>query len=256
MNLAATFLLILGTASAFAPLSPSPRQSVAVSETQADLKELGVKLNPVVNFFDPINLSETNFWDQGEEASIGWLRQAEIKHGRVAMMAFAGYCVQSNWHWPWAMTTAGDPFPSTDLSPEQQWDAIPEAAKWQIIVLAGAFEVWDETVGLREGEGSHYMRGGRPGDYPSFSRFREDVHFVFDLYDPFGFNKKMSEEKKETRLAMEINNGRLAMLGIFGFLAADKVPGSVPLLDSWGVTIPYEGATMAPFASDFSLFGN
>merc|ERR1740139_614879 len=31
-----------------------------------------------------------------------------------------------------------------------------------------------ETVGLREGEGSHYMRGGRPGDYPSFSRFRDD----------------------------------------------------------------------------------
>merc|ERR1712160_92985 len=60
--------------------------------------------------------------------------------GRVAMMAFSGFCVQSNWHWPWAMTTAGDPFPSTNLSPEAQWDAIPEAAKWQIILLAGTFE--------------------------------------------------------------------------------------------------------------------
>merc|ERR1711957_532025 len=180
------------------------------------------------------------------EASIGFIRQAEIKHGRVAMMAFSGFCVQSNWHWPWAMTTAGDPFPSTDLSPEAQWDAIPEAAKWQIILLAGAFEVWDETVGLREGEGSHYMRGGRPGDYPSFSRFRDDVHFVFDLYDPFGFSKKMSEEKKERRLAM---------IGIFGFLAADKVPGSVPLLEQWGAVIPYDGATMAPFEANFSIFG-
>mmetsp|Transcript_39530 Transcript_39530/g.77219 ORF Transcript_39530/g.77219 Transcript_39530/m.77219 type:complete len:256 (+) Transcript_39530:206-973(+) len=246
--------LLAGSVTAFAPQQAS-RATTSMHETKDDLKILAEAQNPVVKFFDPINLSEQDFWDQGEEASIGFIRQAEIKHGRVAMMAFSGFCVQSNWHWPWAMTTAGDPFPSTDLSPEAQWDAIPEAAKWQIILLAGAFEVWDETVGLREGEGSHYMRGGRPGDYPSFSRFREDVHFVFDLYDPFGFSKKMSEEKKERRLAMEINNGRLAMIGIFGFLAADKVPGSVPLLEQWGAVIPYDGATMAPFEANFSIFG-
>ena len=44
---------------------------------------------------------------------------------------------------------------------------------------------------------------------------------------------------------MEINNGRLAMIGIMGFLAAEKVPGSVPFLD--GIVAPYSGDVMAPF---------
>ena len=51
---------------------------------------------------------------------------------------------------------------------------------------------------------------------------------------------------------MEVNNGRLAMLGIFGFLVADKLPGAVPLLD--GIAIPYAGDPMVPFEGQFSYF--
>ena len=57
--------------------------------------------------------------------------------------------------------------------------------------------------------------------------------------------RQMSPEKKAERLLMEINNGRLAMIGIMGFLAAEKVPGSVPFLD--GLVAPYSGDVMAPF---------
>merc|ERR1712161_84982 len=169
----------------------------------------------------------------------------------MGMAAFVGYCVQSNFVWPWANTLAGDAFPSTDLSPEQQWDALPGPARWQIIFVIGLLELWDECGGGGDNARPHYMRGGRPGDYPTFQNFRDDVHFVLDLYDPFGLFKKMSAEKKERRLLMEINNGRLAMLGIFGFLAADKVPGSVPSLND--IAIPYDGNVMAPFIADFSL---
>eukprot|EP00540_Astrosyne_radiata_P005530 CAMPEP_0116840392 /NCGR_PEP_ID=MMETSP0418-20121206/10326_1 /TAXON_ID=1158023 /ORGANISM="Astrosyne radiata, Strain 13vi08-1A" /LENGTH=83 /DNA_ID=CAMNT_0004470667 /DNA_START=21 /DNA_END=272 /DNA_ORIENTATION=- len=82
--------------------------------------------------------------------------------------------------------------------------------------------------------------------------FRDNVHFVLDLYDPFSLSKSKSEEKKERGLIAEINNGRLAMLGIFGFLSADTIPGSVPALS--GIATPYEGNPMIPFEGQFSYF--
>ncbi len=62
----------------------------------------------------------------------------------------------------------------------------------------------------------------------------------------------MSEETKERRLKAELNNGRLAQLGIFGFLCADTIPGSVPALN--GIAIPYDGDVMQPFEGQFSYF--
>ena len=53
---------------------------------------------------------------------------------------------------------------------------------------------------------------------------------------------------QERGLLVEINNGRLAMIGIFGFLAESKIPGSVPALS--GLIKPYAGEYMAPFTSD------
>jgi len=96
------------------------------------------------------------------------------------------------------------------------------------------------------------MKGRQPGKYPSFQPFRDSVHPILDLYDPFGFNKNMSPETKERRLIAELNNGRLAQIGIFGFLCADKIAGSVPLLVP--IAKPYAGEVMAPLAADFSYF--
>merc|ERR1711988_1099729 len=67
------------------------------------------------------------------------------------------------------------------------------------------------------------------------------------LFDPFGFQKGMSPEKKEKSLIAEINNGRLAMLGIMAFVAESKVPGAVPALS--GLIKPYAGEVMAPFSA-------
>jgi len=78
------------------------------------------------------------------------------------------------------------------------------------------------------------------------------ILFIIDLYDPFGFSKNKSEEKKERGLVAELNNGRLAQLGIFGFLCADKIPGSVPALND--IAIPYAGDPMIPFEGQFSYF--
>lgn len=71
------------------------------------------------------------------------------------------------------------------------------------------------------------MRGGKPGAFPKFSEHKDLVpHPVpFNLFDPFGLSNKKSDAKKERGLISEINNGRLAMIGIFGFMAEQKVSG-------------------------------
>ena len=60
-------------------------------KNQEDMRALAIKLNPVVGFWDPLNIVNE---DTAPE-TIGWFRHAEIKHGRVAMAAFIGYTVQS-----------------------------------------------------------------------------------------------------------------------------------------------------------------
>jgi len=235
----------------------------------ASLKSYAKQLNPVVGYFDPLKLAEAEFWSSGYEAnslftpqqgvsvnerSISWLRHAEIKHGRIAMFAFVGWCVQSNFHVPWSITLDGsNPSFAAGLSPPEQWDALPEFAKYQIIGVIAFLEFWGEGGGISLGKdgkwssrgGPHYtLKEGLPGQYPPFNAF--PVHPVpLNLYDPFNWSAKLSEEKAAKGLRAEINNGRLAMIGIFGFMAESKLGGSVPLLD--GLVKHYDGNYMIPY---------
>jgi len=241
---AAIALALAATASAFAPVKDAARTSVAVQESVADLEVLAKKLNPVIGFYDPINLSAAEFWGTSNESTIGFLRHAEIKHGRVAMFAFVGYCAHANgFKFPWAMQMDGTPFPS-ETNPPALWDAISDSAKWQILSVIAFLEFWSE---LSTSDHKHYMDGGKPGDFPDFTSGPEGIpHPVpFNFYDPFKFSAKRPAEDKERGLLVEINNGRLAMLGIFGFVSEAKVEGSVPVLK--GIIQHYDGEIMAPF---------
>ena len=55
----------------------------------------------------------------------------------------------------------------------------------------------------------------------------------------------MSAEKRATSLLAEVNNGRLAMIGIMSIMAAQKVEGSVARARR--LIKPYAGDVMAPF---------
>ena len=66
-------------------------------------------------------------------------------------------------------------------------------------------------------------------------------------FRPFGADTRSEEAKAKGRV-VEINNGRLAMIGLFGFVSEAMVPGSVPALT--GLIKPYAGDVMAPFASN------
>merc|ERR1719285_1401632 len=99
------------------------------------LKDQAKALNPVIGYFDPLNRAEGEFWGDSTEATIGFLRESEIKHGRIAMFGFVGYIVHANGiHWPWKGPWDSIP---TDISPQEMWDLTPEAAKWQIILTIG-----------------------------------------------------------------------------------------------------------------------
>lgn len=245
----AGLLSLIGSAAAFTtPAAPAFKSTTALSETKADLEALAKELNPIVGFYDPLNLAEADFWGAGNEATIGFLRHAEIKHGRVAMFAFVGYIVHANGiKFPWAMQMDGSPFPS-ETNPPALWDAVSDDAKWQIFSLIAFLEFWSE---LSTPEHKHYMAGGKPGDFPDFRYGGDDgiPHPVpFNFYDPFGLSKNKSEESKARGLKAEINNGRLAQLGIFGFLCEQTIPGSVPALS--GIVQPYSGEVMAPFTEN------
>jgi hypothetical protein len=228
-----------------------------------DLESLAEELNPVVGYWDPLNLGSAEFWGQSNDATVGFLRHAELKHGRVAMAAFVGFCLQSNdIVFPWKLT--GD-ISFSDIAaaggPPEQWDALPTAAKLQILFFIGFLEVWSENSGALEKDGNaHYMRGGVPGKFPGFNGNSESgqwiqqgtvPHPTLNLYDPFGLNSGRSREELDKSLLAEINNGRLAQIGIFGMLSASKgliVPG----LDGLGLA-PYRGEYMAPFTAADSI---
>merc|ERR1712151_891864 len=229
------------------------RSSDVRMETLDDLKAMAVKQNPVVGYFDPLNLAEGEFWGQSNEATIGWLRHAEIKHGRVAMAGFVGYCLHENGiHWPWKLSTSLPDYSSFQgLSAPAVWDATPQSGRLQILLIIGFFEFWSESSYVLKADGtSHYMRGGKPGYFPTFKEIPHPV--PLNLFDPFGFTKKLSDEQKAKKLNAEVNNGRLAMLGLMSLISEAKVPGAVPALA--GLIKKYDGQPMAPFnENDVSL---
>ena len=160
------------------------------------------------------------------------------------MAAFVGYIVQSNFVLPWSLTLGGVAHPGLDLSPPEQWDALPTAAKVQIIAFVGFLEWYSELSD--NDNGMHYTKGGKPGQYPTFDNIPHNV--PFNLFDPFKLSTRKTPEQKERGLLIELNNGRLAQLGIFGFLCEQTIPGSVPALT--GIVKPYLGEVMAPFSAE------
>merc|ERR1719217_1032339 len=221
------------------PLTPcyaSKQEMAALAEANPDF------LGKSLGLWDPLNCLDFDFWDLGNEETIGYLRHAEIKHGRVAMAAFLGYCVQSTpvVSGPHAVL----PFKGYEpgLTPPEQWDAIPLYGKLQILILVGMLESYGEITE------PHYTKGGLPGYYPPIKGQRPELKL--NLYDPLGW---FNEDKDKVRgRQVEINNGRLAMLGIFSFLAESKVPGAVPPLT--GLIPEYSGNYMVPFEGNFSIF--
>jgi len=207
---------------------------------------------PSKGFFDPLGVADLEFWNLGNEGTIGYIRHAEIKHGRVAMAGFLGFCVQStslvsgeHLFQPYSGYVAG-------CTPQEQWDNIPLYGKLQIVTLVGMLESYGEGAGSPEGY-VHYTKGGKPGYYPPI-KGKGGGQILLDLYDPLGWFPEKSEAELARGRISEIQNGRAAMIGILGFLSESAVPGSVPVLSSFPDFPHYSGDVMIPFSNDFSFF--
>lgn len=193
-----TLLALVGSTAAFAPASQQ-----GVSTQLAALGDMAGSTNPIKNF-DPLSLATV-----GSDETLAWFRAAELKHSRVAMLAFSGYVVQANgFHFPGDLAT-GISFESlSSIKPFDAWEAVPDAGKAQILGTIFIAELASES------QGTHYMKGGGTPEV------------VFPKFDFTGVDDAVMKTKK----SRELNNGRLAMIGIMSFIAASNIPGSVPAL--------------------------
>ena len=133
-------------------------------------------------------------------------------------------------------------------TPQAQWDNIPTVGKLQILTLIGMLESYGEGAGQPEGY-VHYTKGGQPGFYPEIKGKGFYLSPIqFNLWNPFdlpGGPSVLDAAGKQRGLFAEINNGRLAMIGLFSVLAESKVAGSNPQYKIFDITIPsYDGDIM------------
>mmetsp|Transcript_5962 Transcript_5962/g.15522 ORF Transcript_5962/g.15522 Transcript_5962/m.15522 type:complete len:215 (-) Transcript_5962:1055-1699(-) len=159
--------------------------------------------------FDPLGFSTVHALIKDSPEHFGvwpspqWLREAELKHGRMAMLAFTGACVQS----------AGYVFPGElggyYYESGIHWsDGIASAWKTnpvgliQIFIFIHMVETKFWPTGMWFGEGER-----APGD--------------------LGLNVGGKKDDPVQQLK-ELKNGRAAMIGMMALSAAHFIPGSVP----------------------------
>jgi len=213
MKSSITFLaLAVSSVSAFAPSKSSSK----ISATQIELTREEILASPntieLGKIYDPLGLSE-----MGSDETIAWFRHSEVKHGRVAMAAFVGWCATAGLglRFPGELAHGLD-FAAVPSQGFAAWDAVPGWGKAQMLLFAGLIEFHDEL--FYSVRGTHYMRGGIPGK-----------NMVPGLYDPFNLSAAKTEAQLARGRDVEIKNGRLAMVGIAGMYFANVIAGSVPL---------------------------
>eukprot|EP00960_Hanusia_phi_P031433 749283-Hanusia_phi.AAC.3 len=144
--------------------------------------------------FDPLGFSG--------KYDIKWLRESELKHGRVCMLASLGYIVQEFVHLPFEAT-------SNPVGSEAFYQ-VPAGGLWQIFAAIGAIE--------------HFSHNFKMSGSTMFSDGRTPGNFGFD---PLGFGKN-PQARARYELA-ELKNGRLAMLGFSGMIHGSFITGKGPI---------------------------
>jgi len=240
-----SLLCLAASVSAFAPSSSSTSSSRSTKSTSTSAATVVITtpvvapLHAYVDSAFGVSIETGNkvpplgrkiLEDAGPDG-VKWFQNAEIKHGRIAMVAVIGFWVQKlGVHFPlylgpsgsngfhpseahnWFLsTTTGMTFQDiAQASPLEAVSMVPEQGWAQILLVAG----WFECIAYQKqwaDEGEHI-----PGDYG---------------YDPLGFTKKeggIAGKEFESLRLKEIKNGRVAMLTIAAWVSNECIPGALP----------------------------
>merc|ERR1719273_2974970 len=218
-------LCLSGAAALVAPVAPAQRSTQLAAKSPACLNGVGetAPFGKNGNCWDPVGFTERT-----SDPLMLWYRAAELKHSRVAMLACTGWLVnQYQLYFPGELSS-GTTFSSLGKNPLEAWAATPYDGKVQILLAIGLAEFHSELGAPYK---KHYTSGGSfPGNQIARTPTGwQDVWGGKVLSIPY--SDADTEAKFLTQQNAELNNGRLAMIGIMGFSAAALVPGSVPALD-------------------------
>jgi len=228
---------LTGSAAAFAPSSPMGMSSTALrmsDETTATVEEPAVNNAPVVEetpltpavvaingwsadaalpcyglpgavsplgFFDPLGFSKNT-----DLNTVKRLREAEIMHGRVAMMATIGYLIGEST----PTITYGMDVHHTIAN--NQIPEIPGTVLFPFFLAINIAEALRASTGWVE-----------PGLGPLFSL--REKYYPGDIgFDPFGLKPKDGKAFANMQ-TKELSNGRLAMLAAAGMCVQEQVNG-------------------------------
>jgi len=192
-------LSIATAACAFnAPVVPSQMMR-SVAPVMSYETELGA--TGPLGYWDPLGLGKS-----ASPEKFARYRAVELKHGRIAMAATTGYIVQSFLRWPGYLSpSAGVKFADIPNG-IAGLKAVPTAGLLQILLFIGLME--GVTWKFYEGPWPGTVKG-TPGDVAG------------DLWVRYS-----DPEEKATKLNIELNNGRAAMMGSLGMLMHDHLLGT------------------------------
>lgn len=201
---------IAASASSFAPQQSAVLQTTALQAS--GFEEVGGVP------FDPLSLAKLGTGESFDTfpnmfPDVQFLQEAEIKHGRQAMLAWTGVWATHQGGMGLGMHIPGFPTEGDWTKALGAFASEQPAAFATILFLIAAAE--GESVGHT---GDNYR--GKSTKTPGDSGF-----------DILGLTKKLSPEAAERYKIVELKNGRAAMIAMASLFAFESIPGSVPLMD-------------------------
>jgi hypothetical protein len=219
---------LLTSAAAFAP-SKVAQTSTALNSDLLEVKTKVPCFGATPFGGEPVFIGE-NYWDKftteyGSEATGTFIRAAELKHGRSAMLGVLGFAFHKlgltlNNISPHEYLSVRENVKFADLaamSPLEAVHNIPADGVAQIFMVIAAVEIYELThkdgkLAFDESVAPGLQPGGLTGD--------------------LGWNPLNIRVTDRRRLS-ELQNGRAAMFAISAWVAAEAIPGSFPLPLPW-----------------------